>query len=73
MSPADLAVDAGRCWLDLGNADRAGKVLDKGLQLLAPSRARTVQSSSPTVPKEPWPATTCPARPRSPARPSTPR
>jgi hypothetical protein len=41
MSHADLAVDAGRCWLDLGKADRTDHVLGEGLQLLAPSRART--------------------------------
>ncbi|MEW2546654.1 XRE family transcriptional regulator [Streptomyces sp. NPDC047002] len=41
MSPADLAVDAGRCWLDLDNPQRAAAALDEGLCLLDPTRERT--------------------------------
>ena len=41
MSPADLAVDTGRCWLDLGHPDRADQTLGEGLSMLDPSRART--------------------------------
>ncbi|MFE4368227.1 XRE family transcriptional regulator [Streptomyces sp. NPDC056835] len=41
MSPADLAVDAGRAWLDLDEPVRAGQSLDEGLRLLDPARART--------------------------------
>ncbi|SBU97771.1 hypothetical protein YW5DRAFT_05632 [Streptomyces sp. Ncost-T6T-1] len=41
MSSADLAVDAGRCWLDLEDPRRATAALDEGLSLLAPERERT--------------------------------
>ncbi|MFI6689058.1 XRE family transcriptional regulator [Streptomyces sp. NPDC050485] len=41
MSPADLAIDAGRCWLDLGKHQRAETALTEGLQLLDPARGRT--------------------------------
>ncbi|GIG62021.1 hypothetical protein Lfu02_63930 [Longispora fulva] len=41
MSPADLAADAGRCWLDLGRPARAVAEIEVGLRLLDPGRART--------------------------------
>ncbi|PKV82608.1 hypothetical protein BX283_0046 [Streptomyces sp. TLI_146] len=41
MSPADVAVDAGRCWLDLDDPQRAASALDEGLGLLDPVRERT--------------------------------
>ncbi|WP_351230102.1 XRE family transcriptional regulator [Streptomyces sp. NPDC002133] len=41
MSPADLAVDAGRCWLDLNRPKRADSALAQGLILLDPARERT--------------------------------
>ncbi len=41
MSPADLAADAGRCWLDLGHLDRAASAIGEGLQRLDPARTRT--------------------------------
>jgi hypothetical protein len=41
MSPADLEVEAGRCWLDLDQPARAEDELTESLQTLAPSRART--------------------------------
>lgn len=41
MSPADLAVDAGRCWLDLDRTRRADTALAEGLRLLDPARERT--------------------------------
>ncbi|WP_120314027.1 hypothetical protein [Streptomyces sp. 2112.3] len=41
MSQADLAVDAGRCWLDLNEPRRATAALNEGLGLLAPERERT--------------------------------
>ncbi|MFJ8078756.1 XRE family transcriptional regulator [Streptomyces sp. NPDC096176] len=41
MSPADLAVDAGRCWLDLDRPQRADVALAEGLSLLDPARERT--------------------------------
>ncbi|MEU5109741.1 XRE family transcriptional regulator [Streptomyces sp. NPDC021354] len=41
MCPADLQVDAGRCWLDLNEPARADRSLSEGLGLLDPARART--------------------------------
>ncbi|WP_159011386.1 MULTISPECIES: hypothetical protein [unclassified Streptomyces] len=41
MSSADLAVDAGRCWLDLEDPRRATAALEEGLSLLVPERERT--------------------------------
>lgn len=41
MSSADLAVDAGRCWLDLEDPRRATAALEEGLGLLVPARERT--------------------------------
>lgn len=41
MSPADIVADAGRCWLDLGDAHRAVNALTDGLSMLDPRRART--------------------------------
>ncbi|MFE0632643.1 XRE family transcriptional regulator [Streptomyces sp. NPDC058864] len=41
MSPADLAVDAGRALLDLGKPQRAADALESGLRQLDPARART--------------------------------
>lgn len=41
MSPADLRVDGGRCWLDLGRPDRAEAALAEGIGLLDPARVRT--------------------------------
>lgn len=41
MSSADLAVDAGRCWLDLEDHRRATAALEEGLGLLVPARERT--------------------------------
>jgi transcriptional regulator with XRE-family HTH domain/tetratricopeptide (TPR) repeat protein len=41
MSPADLTIDAGRCWLTLGNPKRAERSLSDGIRMLAPSRQRT--------------------------------
>ncbi|MGY0230704.1 helix-turn-helix transcriptional regulator [Longispora urticae] len=41
MSPADLATDAGRCWLDLDQPRRASSSIESGLRLLDPGRART--------------------------------
>jgi transcriptional regulator with XRE-family HTH domain len=41
MSHADLAIDTGRCWLDLGRPRRAAATLGEGLALLDPARART--------------------------------
>ncbi|WP_412539545.1 helix-turn-helix transcriptional regulator [Longispora sp. K20-0274] len=41
MSAADLASDAGRCWLDLGRPGRASSSIEAGLRLLDPGRART--------------------------------
>ncbi|WP_138908642.1 hypothetical protein [Streptomyces chryseus] len=38
---ADLQVDAGRCWLDLGRPALATRALDEGLTLLDPARSRT--------------------------------
>lgn len=41
MSMADVNADAGRCWLDLGDASRAGVAIDSGLGELDPRRSRT--------------------------------
>ncbi|MER8226392.1 hypothetical protein ABTZ58_39080 [Streptomyces sp. NPDC094143] len=41
MSPADLTIDAGRCWLTLGQPQRAEQSLTDGIRMLAPSRQRT--------------------------------
>ncbi|MFG2630244.1 hypothetical protein [Streptomyces sp. NPDC048473] len=41
MAQADLRVDGGRCWLDLGRPGRADETLDEGLGLLDSARART--------------------------------
>jgi hypothetical protein len=41
MSPADLAADAGRCWLDLGDGHRAAEAIRSGLDQLDPARRRT--------------------------------
>ncbi|WP_406003365.1 hypothetical protein [Streptomyces sp. NBC_00829] len=41
MSPADLAVDAGRCWLDLDRLQQADVALADGLILLDPALERT--------------------------------
>ncbi|MFD3480530.1 helix-turn-helix transcriptional regulator [Streptomyces sp. NPDC058695] len=41
MSMADVNADAGRCWLDLGDPDRAGTAIDSGLSELDPRRSRT--------------------------------
>jgi transcriptional regulator with XRE-family HTH domain len=41
MSPADLTIDAGRCWLTLGQPHRAEQSLTDGIHMLAPSRQRT--------------------------------
>jgi tetratricopeptide (TPR) repeat protein len=41
MSPADLTVDSGRCWLDLGRPERAAAAISEGLVLLDPARERT--------------------------------
>ncbi|MFJ8086272.1 XRE family transcriptional regulator [Streptomyces sp. NPDC096205] len=41
MSPADLEVDSGRCWLALGQPRRAEQALTHGVALLSPSRERT--------------------------------
>ncbi|MFC4959733.1 hypothetical protein ACFPFX_25930 [Streptomyces mauvecolor] len=69
MSPADLAIDAGRCWLDLGKHQRAETALAEGLQLLDPVRARTRSvmlayraEGAPAQPKRPA-ASNSPTRP----------
>lgn len=41
MSPADLAVDSGRCLLDLGDITRAHTLIAEGQALLPPSRDKT--------------------------------
>jgi hypothetical protein len=41
MSMADVNADAGRCWLDLGEPDRATTAIDTGLSELQPHRTRT--------------------------------
>jgi transcriptional regulator with XRE-family HTH domain len=41
MSTADVNVDAGRCWLDLGDPDLAAAAIDVGLGELQPRRSRT--------------------------------
>lgn len=41
MSPADLAVDSGRCLLDLGDTTRAHTLIAEGQALLPPSRDKT--------------------------------
>ncbi|MEU3297156.1 XRE family transcriptional regulator [Streptomyces longwoodensis] len=41
MSIADVSADAGRCWLDLGDPQRATAAIDAGLDELQPHRART--------------------------------
>ncbi|MFF8431083.1 XRE family transcriptional regulator [Streptomyces sp. NPDC016566] len=41
MSPADLAVDSGRCLLDLGETTRAHNLIDEGQALLPRSRDKT--------------------------------
>ncbi|QCX82241.1 hypothetical protein C9F11_43305 (plasmid) [Streptomyces sp. YIM 121038] len=41
LSVADLRVDAGRCWLDLGNLPQADAAFTEGLAALAPHRQRT--------------------------------
>ncbi|WP_329321610.1 XRE family transcriptional regulator [Streptomyces sp. NBC_01262] len=41
MSQADLAVDAGRCWIDLHQPHRAATTLETGLRLLDPARTRS--------------------------------
>ncbi|MFD8201654.1 XRE family transcriptional regulator [Streptomyces sp. NPDC059701] len=41
MSMADVNADAGRCWLDLGDPDRAAAAIDAGLGELQPRRSRT--------------------------------
>ncbi|RKE17468.1 XRE family transcriptional regulator [Streptomyces sp. TLI_171] len=41
MSPADLAVDSGRCLLDLGRTAAARARIAEGVALLPPSRAKT--------------------------------
>ncbi|MGW3991797.1 helix-turn-helix transcriptional regulator [Streptomyces sp. NPDC004830] len=41
MSMADVNADAGRCWLDLGDPQRATTAIDAGLGELQPHRART--------------------------------
>ncbi|MFF8932295.1 helix-turn-helix domain-containing protein [Streptomyces longwoodensis] len=41
MSMADVNADAGRCWLDLGDPQRATAAIAAGLDELQPHRART--------------------------------
>ncbi|MEV5432788.1 XRE family transcriptional regulator [Streptomyces sp. NPDC052701] len=41
VSPADLSIDAGRCWLTLGKPQRAEQSLSDGLRMLTSSRQRT--------------------------------
>ncbi|MFB7597616.1 helix-turn-helix transcriptional regulator [Streptomyces sp. NPDC056160] len=41
LSPADLAVDSGRCLLDLGDATRGHALIAEGQALLPPSRDKT--------------------------------
>ncbi|MFH9677738.1 XRE family transcriptional regulator [Streptomyces sp. NPDC017405] len=41
LSPADLAVDSGRCLLDLGDTTRAQALIAEGQALLPPSRNKT--------------------------------
>jgi transcriptional regulator with XRE-family HTH domain/predicted negative regulator of RcsB-dependent stress response len=41
MSPADLSIDAGRCWLDLDRPHQAANALAEGLTVLDPARSRT--------------------------------
>ncbi|KUN17613.1 transcriptional regulator [Streptomyces corchorusii] len=41
LSPADVAVDSGRCLLDLGDVTRAHALIAEGQALLPPSRDKT--------------------------------
>jgi len=41
MSPADVAIDSGRCWLSLGRPRTAQESLSQGVALLPASRERT--------------------------------
>ncbi|MEU6350169.1 XRE family transcriptional regulator [Streptomyces sp. NPDC047072] len=41
MSPADLAVDSGRCLAELGNTKQAHRLITEGIAVLPPARNKT--------------------------------
>ncbi len=51
MSPADLAVDSGRCLSELGQDRRAHHLIGEGMALLPRAATRPGRCSSPTKPK----------------------